>query len=245
MPVIAGDTIPFFGTSFTVKGTMERTGMDFFDKSVFMTMDAAYRMAEASKTRAMEPITVGRNQISTVLVKAQEGISPDRLAVRIEHDVPGVKAIASDKVVSTVRKQLGGLLKGILIVSAVLWALALLMMGFAFYMIVNERQRELGLLMAMGAKRRHIFRLIITEAVSISTGGGIIGLAAGAALLFAFKGFILESLRLPYLLPGTELLAELVAGAVLFAVLTGLLSSLMPAVFASRMEPYDAVRKGE
>ena len=245
VPVIAGDTIPFFGTSFTVKGTMERTGMDFFDKSVFMTMDAAYRMAEASKTRAMEPITVGRNQISTVLVKAQEGISPDRLAVRIEHDVPGVKAIASDKVVSTVRKQLGGLLKGILIVSAVLWALALLMMGFAFYMIVNERQRELGLLMAMGAKRRHIFRLIITEAVSISTGGGIIGLAAGAALLFAFKGFILESLRLPYLLPGTELLAELVAGAVLFAVLTGLLSSLMPAVFASRMEPYDAVRKGE
>ncbi|MDA8325832.1 MAG: FtsX-like permease family protein [Nitrospiraceae bacterium] len=245
VPVIAGDTIPFYGTSFTVKGTMERTGMSFFDRSVFMTMDAAYRMAAASKTKAMEPITIGRNQISAVLVKADEGFSPERLVIKIEHDVPGVKAIASDAVISTVRRQLSGLLKGILVVSAILWALALLMMGFAFYMIVNERQRELGLLMAMGAKRRHIFRLIITEAVSISTVGGAIGLVVGGALLYFFKGLILESLKLPYLLPGAQMLLELVAGAVVFSVLTGLLSSLIPAVFASRMEPYEAVRKGE
>ncbi len=245
VPVIAGDTIPFFGTSFTVKGTMERTGMNFFDRSVFMTMDAAYRMAEASKTRAMQPISIDRNQISAVLVKADEGFSPERLVIRIEHAVPGVKAIASDRVISTVRKQLSGLMKGILAVSAILWALALLMMGFAFYMIVNERQRELGLLMAMGAKRRHIFRLIITEAVSISTAGGIIGLAVGGTLLYLFKNLMLENLKLPYLLPGLRMLLELVAGAVVFSVLTGLLSSLIPAVFASRMEPYEAVRKGE
>lgn len=245
LPVIAGDTIPFFGTLFKVMGTMEPTGMKFFDQSVFMTMDGAYKMAEDSKTKSMQPINIEKDRISTVLVQVREGYTPDRVAIRIEHDVEGVHAIASDEVISTVRKQLRGLLRGILAISGVLWVLALLLMGFAFSMIVNERQRELGLLRSMGAKKRHIFRLIITEAVIISAGGGIVGLIAGSTLLITFKNLILHSLKLPYLMPSVTLLIELVAGAVIFSLVTGLLSSLLPAVSASRMEPYEAIRKGE
>ncbi len=245
IPVIAGDTIPFFGTPFTVVGTLEPTGMKFFDRTVFMTMDAAYAMAANSKTRAVQPISIDRDKISAVLVKAQSDFTPDRVAIRIEHDVDGVKAIASDEVMNTVRKQLSGLINGILIISAIVWVLALLMMGFAFYMIVNERQREIGLLRAMGAKKRHIFRLIITEAVIISTMGGVCGLVGGAAILLTFKSLILHSLKLPYLLPSPAVLTELVLGTLLFSMLTGLLGSLLPAISASRMEPYEAIRKGE
>jgi len=245
VPVVPGDTIPFFGTAFKVAGTMEPTGMKFFDHSVFMTMDAAYKMAEDSKTKSMQPISIEKDKISAVLVQVQEGFTPDRAAIRIEHDIDGVKAIASDEVISTVRKQLGGLLKGILAVSAVVWVLALLMIGFAFSMIVNERQRELGLLRSMGAKKGHVFRLIIAEAVIISVSGGIVGLIAGSTLLFTFKGLILHSLKLPYLMPSATVLIELVAGAIFFSLLTGLLSSLMPAISASKMEPYEAIRKGE
>ena len=243
--MIAGDSIPFFGTLFKVVGTMEPTGMKFFDQSVFMTMDAAYQMTENSRTKSMQPIFIEKDKISAVLVQVQEGFTPDRIAIRIEHDVDGVKAIASDEVISTVRKQLSGLLKGILLISAVLWVLALLMIGFAFYMIVNERQRELGLLRSMGAKKKHVFRLIISEAMIISTVGGVIGLVAGSAILATFKDLILHSLKLPYLLPSVAMLIELVAGAIIFSSLTGLLSSLVPAVLASRMEPYEAIRKGE
>ncbi len=245
VPVITGDTIPFFGTPFRVAGTMEPTGMKFFDQAAFMTMDAAYAMAENSKTKSMQPINIGRDKISTVLVQVQDGISPERVAIRIEHAIDDVKAIASDEVINTVRKQLSGLLKGIIAISAVLWMLALLMMGFAFYMIVNERQRELGLLRAMGAKKKDLFGLIIAEAVILSTAGGVIGLFLGSILLFTFKNLILHSLKLPYLLPSPVVLGELITGAVVFSVLTGLLSSLLPAVSASKMEPYEAIRKGE
>jgi putative ABC transport system permease protein len=245
LPIIAGDTIPFFGSPFEVVGTMEPTGMKFFDQSVFMTMDAAYRMAENSQTKSMQPISINENEISAVLVQVQDNFTPDRVAIRIEHDVEGVKAIASDEVISTVRRQLGGLLKGILVISAILWALALLMMGFAFYMIVNERQRELGLLRAMGAKKKHVFGLIVSEAVIVSVVGGVVGIAIGSTLLFSFKDMIIHSLKLPYLLPSVTVLAELVSGAVLFSLLTGLLSSLLPAASASKMEPYEAIRKGE
>jgi putative ABC transport system permease protein len=245
LPIMTGDSIPFFGTQFTVAGTMEPTGMKFFDQSVFMTTEAAYSMAENSKGKSMQPLDLERSRISAVLVQIQDGVTPERIAIRIEHEIEGVKAIASDEVTSTVRRQLSGLLKGILIISSILWILALLMTGFAFYMIVNERQRELGLLRAMGARKGHIFSLIITEAVVISISGGVIGIAAGGSLLFAFKDIIIRSLKLPYLLPSLPVLGELITGAVFFALITGLLASLLPAVFASRMEPYDAIRKGE
>ena len=245
MPVMAGDQISFFGTLFKVVGTMEPTGIKFFDQSIFMTMDAAYKMAEDSKTKSMQPIILSKDEISTVLVRVEEGIAPDRVAIRIEHDVDGVRAMASDEVISTVRKQLMGLLKGILIISALLWILSLLMMGFVFYMIVNERQRELGLLRSMGARKKHVFGLIITEAVIISGLGGIAGLISGSAILMIFKDAILQHLKLPYLLPQMTFLVELVLGAVIFSLLTGILSSLFPAVLASNMEPYEAIRKGE
>ncbi len=245
LPILKGDSLPFFGTMFTVVGTMEPTGMKFFDQSVFMTMDAAYAMAANSRTKSMQPIDIDRNKISAVLVQVQENFTPDRVAIRIENAVEGVKAIASDEVVSNVRRQLAGLLRGILAISAVLWVLALLMMGFAFYMIVNERQRELGLLRAMGAKRGQIFNLIVTEAVLISVTGGLFGVGIGFSLLLAFKDMIVKDLKLPYLLPSGGMLAELIFGAIIFSILTGLLSSLLPAASASKMEPYEAIRKGE
>jgi len=245
LPVMTGDSIPFFGTQFTAAGTMEPTGMKFFDQSVFMTTEAAYAMAENSRGKSMQPLELEKSKISAVLVQVQDGFTPDRIAIRIEHNIEGVKAIASDEVTSTVRRQLSGLLKGILVISSILWILALLITGFAFYMIVNERQRELGLLRAMGARKGHIFSLIIAEAVVISLTGGIVGITAGASLLYAFKDMIIRSLKLPYLLPSLPVLGELITGAVFFALITGLLASLLPAVFASRMEPYDAIRKGE
>jgi putative ABC transport system permease protein len=245
MPVIAGDQISFFGTLFKVEGTMEPTGIKFFDQSIFMTMDAAHKMIEDSKTKSMQPISLGDDQISTVLVRVDEGIAPDRVAIRIEHDVDGVKAMASDEVISTVRKQLMGLLKGILVISALLWIISLMMMGFVFYMIVNERQRELGLLRSMGAKKKHVFGLIITEALIISGIGGIAGLISGSAILMISKDVLLQHLKLPYLLPETSFLLEIVLGAVIFSLMTGILSSLFPAMLASNMEPYEAIRKGE
>jgi putative ABC transport system permease protein len=245
LPLIVGMQVPFYGTNFIVVGNMEATGMKYFDSSVFMTMDAAYRMAENSQKKSLQPITIERDKISAVLVQVNPDMSPQRVAIHITHDIDGVKAIASDEVINTVRRQLGGLMKGIIGISGVLWVFALLMMGFAFYMIVNERQREIGLLRAMGALRRQVFGLILLEAVMITAAGGLLGLGIGAGLLYSTKGLILEYLKLPYLMPPLPVLQGLIAGAVVFAIITGLLASLLPAVLAGRLEPYDAIRQGE
>jgi putative ABC transport system permease protein len=245
VPVIAGDAIPFFGTTFRVAGTMEPTGMDFFDRAVFMSLDGAYMMAENSRTRALQPLEVGRDKISTVLVQVKDEFTPDRIAIRIEHDIPGVKALVSDTVISTVRKQLSGLIHAILIISIILWFIVLLIMAFAFYMIVNERRREIGLLRAMGANKRHIAAIILNEATLLSAAGGAAGIIFGYGLLTSFKNLILHYLKLPYLFPTTAELISLTAGALFFSIVTGLLAALLPSIAILSVEPYEAIRSAE
>jgi putative ABC transport system permease protein len=245
IPVVAGNEIPFFGSGFRVAGTMEPTGMDFFDRAAFMSLESAYRMAESSRTAAVKPLEIGRDKISTVLVQIDEDMTPDRVAIRIEHDVDGVKAIASDTVISTVRQQLSGLIRAIFMISAILWAIVLLIMAFAFSMIVNERRREIGLLRAMGAARGQLTRIILTEAGLLSTIGGAAGVILGFGILLSFKELMLHHLRLPYLFPSPADLALLIGGAVAIALLTGLLSALLPAWSAVRTEPYEAIRSSE
>ncbi len=245
IPVIAGDHVKFFGTTFKVAGTMEPTGMDFFDRSGFMSLDAAYRMAEDSATKAVQRVDVHRDQISTVLVQVSEDSTPDRVAIHIEHDVPGVKALVSEKVISTVRMQLSGLIHAIVVIGVILWAIVLLIMAFAFYMIVNERRRELGLLRAMGATRRHVAAIILTEASLLSALGGALGIALGLGLLVTFHDLLVHHLRLPYLFPPAMQLVALTAAALAFSVLTGLLSALLPSVSVMKTPPYDAIRNSE
>jgi putative ABC transport system permease protein len=245
VPVIVGDKIPFYGTTFTVAGTMEPTGMDFFDRAVFMSLDTAYDMAANSKVKALQPLEIDRNQISTVLVQVREDMSPDRVAIRIEHDISGIKAIVSDTIISTVRQQLSGLIRAILIISIVLWVIVLLIMSFAFYMIVNERRREIGLLRAMGGNRGHIAAIILNEAVLLSSTGGATGILLGFALLSGFKDLLLHYLKLPYLFPNTEQMIILTVGALLFSILTGLSAALLPSISVLKIEPYEAIRSAE
>jgi putative ABC transport system permease protein len=245
VPVIAGDRIPFFGTNFTVAGTMEPTGMDFFDRAVFMSLDAAYRMAEDSKASSLQPLEISKEQISTVLVQVRDDSTPDRVAIHIEHDLSGVKALVSDTVISTVRKQLAGLIKAILIISVILWFIVLLIMAFAFYMIVNERRREIGLLRAMGANRGHIFSIFLTEAALLSCAGGVAGVVLGYGLLFSFKNLMLHYLRLPYLFPSAGELITLTIGALIISLATGLIAALLPSLAVLTAEPYDAIRSAE
>ena len=47
-------------------------------------------------------------------------------------------------------------------------------------MVVSERTREIGLRKALGAKRRDIMSQVLTESITLSLTGGIVGIGLGA-----------------------------------------------------------------
>jgi putative ABC transport system permease protein len=97
----------------------------------------------------------------------------------------------------------------------------------------------------MGAKKGHIFKIILTEASMLSALGGIAGIALGGSGLYIFKGFIRSSLSIPYLWPSPLEYGLLIAFCFMLSMLTGLIAVLYPATKSMLMEPYSAIRRGE
>lgn len=245
VPVLPGDMIPFFGTNFTVAGTMDPTGMDVLDRSVFMSLETAYRMAEDSRERSPQPIMVDRDRISAVLAAVREGGSPDRVAIGIEHAVPGIRAITTSSVTTLVKDQISGTVRVVISAGVLLWAVVLLITAFAFMMIVQERRRELGLLRAMGATRGHLCRLVLTEAAGLSAAGALCGIGLSTFLLLLFEAALMGSLKVPYLFPPAMTYAAYAAATMVFSVASGVLAAAMPAVSIAKREPYEVIRGSE
>lgn len=98
---------------------------------------------------------------------------------------------------------------------------------------VSERTREIGIRLAVGARPQDIIYQFLLEAVLISAGGGLCGVAAG-------------SLSIPLaraLNNGVALLSPASIPAALgMALFTGLFFGLYPAVRAARLDPIQALR---
>ena len=122
------------------------------------------------------------------------------------------------------------------------WVLLLIMLGLVFAMAVNERGRELGIMRAMGATRLHVFRLIVTEAMLLTTAGGAVGIALAWIGLLNFKKLIIASLgNIYFLWPSFTYIAKIGLACLLLMLLTGAISALYPAFKSIRREPYDAI----
>ncbi len=113
---------------------------------------------------------------------------------------------------------------------------------------VTERTREIGIRMAIGAKRRDIISQFLIEAASVSCCGGIIGIIVGC-FGSAIMGNIMlakqleEQIWMPEVEQFTVLpSAMLIVGAFLFSALLGIIFGIYPANKASKLQPVEALR---
>ncbi len=101
-------------------------------------------------------------------------------------------------------------------------------------MVVSERTREIGLRKALGARRRDIVWQILTESVTLSIFGGIVGISLGFGLALLISRFS------P--LPASVQPWSVMMGIGITA-LVGLFFGLYPAVRAASLDPIEALRR--
>jgi putative ABC transport system permease protein len=162
-----------------------------------------------------------------------------RTALRVERRLKPTEPdnfgiVASDSVMGIFQQATAGI--AVVLVGIV--GLSLLVGGIVIMnimlMVVSERTREIGLRKALGAKRRDIMSQVLTESITLSLCGGILGIALGA-----FIAFLISALT-P--VPSSVELWSVALGVMVTAAV-GLFFGYYPARRAAMLDPIEALRR--
>lgn len=99
------------------------------------------------------------------------------------------------------------------------------------FVSVVERTKEIGLRMALGARRRDIKRQFLLESALLATSGGIVGVLLGALVAMAVNQIFPARVKVLFILIGIGT-----------ATVTGLLAGLAPSSAAAKLPPVEALR---
>lgn len=233
--------IEIYGYNMTLRGNLEPTGTGI-DQTLFMAIDTAQAMSAGSATSAMRTMSISPSRISTITVRVLPGFDAHQVAAQISRDTDAI-AIESPDLFGSFRKQMTGLLWGFFALAAIIWVVAMVLIGIVFSMAANERRREIAVLRALGATRDFILLSVMSEAVLLALGGAVAGIAIAGAGLYMFKDMIAGSLQMPFLFPSLPTFIGLFIAGVALAIVTVALSALIPAMRLSRHEPAIAMRE--
>ena len=209
-----------------------------FDAMVFVTRKTAADLAKAAENIFQHPLSKDGSLISTVMLRLRPGVDSTAVAREINRKMSDddVYALFSKKFVSAIGSSLALVSWMIRGATALIWALAVLVIALLFALTVNERRSEMGVLRALGASRRRILSLYGAEALLISLYGAALGVALGAAAAAAALPAVAGALKLPFLTPSWPVLFTLAGMALAASVLTGAASAMLPALKAVKSD---------
>lgn len=239
-----GTVLTFYGHNFTVAGKLDPTGMGM-DSSIFVRMEDAYTMSKESGQKAVRPVGIREGQVSAVLVRVSPGEDRDEIAQLIRKNVLGTYPFTVSYVAKKVNTQLSAATQVLFAVTAAVTLVSFPFIALISTMVANERRRELGLLRAMGATRGFVFSVVFGESVLLAIIGGLAGVVITGLILSQFVPFITASLEVPFLWPSVWTTVAEAGAAILLVIGVAGTAALYPAYRSSRMEPYEAIRKGE
>lgn len=117
-------------------------------------------------------------------------------------------------------------------------------------MVVLERTKELGMLMAIGMNRVRVFSMIVLETVLLTLVGGVIGTLVGSGISKYFETHAIDMslwaegyAQLGYnTLVYTSIDINLMISVIIMVIITGIIAALYPAYKALKHEPAEALR---
>jgi putative ABC transport system permease protein len=210
------------GQTFTVVGLSAGT-TTWMTSYLFMRLGAAQRLFGAP------------GAVSLVLVTPAAGVSPEELRSRLA-SIPGSDAMLKSDLIATTRSTYLSVFGAPLqIMAAIASLVGTLVVGMVIYTATLERQREYGVLKAVGARNRVLYRVVGIQALVAAVAGSVLGLglALGTAQL-------VMGLRPQFLIAVEPASAGLALAA---GVGMALLAALFPARMLAHLAPAEVFRK--
>lgn len=234
---IAGEMV---SASFRVEGIYSVTSLSFEERTVFV------------KANALNQLIDDPNAVTEVAVVLENPDNYREAAAQIQEKFPQTKVRHWADMAPSLYYSLEFLHQNLA------WIVGIIILGVSFgllntiLMSVLERVNELGILMAIGMKKRKVFSMIVMETTLLSVVGGLIGITLSylMVILLNIRGVDLSGTggdglgefgyaSLVYLKVPPNLYYEIGILVIVFAIL----ASVYPALKAIRLQPAEAVRQ--
>jgi putative ABC transport system permease protein len=234
---VIGQRITISGQKLNVIGVFEKVGESLVGQSYDKMVIVPFK-----KVRTV--VNTDRNESNVIMASAKEGKTVAQLKDELTGIMRSVRRLrpgADDNFAlndpSLISNQLDSLFGALGIMGTIIGMFSILVGGFGIanimFVSVRERTNEIGIQKALGAKNFIILSQFLTESVVLCLLGGVAGLvlvALGAyiaAVAFEFDIFLSA---------GNVVLGLLLSAGI------GLISGLIPAWMAARLNPVDAIR---
>lgn len=218
-----GDNLRINEGNYRVVGIYE-TGVSFEDGGAVMTLADAQRAFDKQR------------RVSYLAIKLKDIGRLDEVKSEIETRWPDLAATRSGE--SSTQTEMFGIVRSF---GWFIGIFAILVGGLGMMnttlMSVFERTREIGVLRAVGWRRRRVVAMILGESIALSAFGGVLGILLGVGLV-----------RLTSLVPAMETLLSgiftpaIFAQALVTALLLGTIGGIYPAWRAAQLAPVEAMR---
>lgn len=177
-----------------------------------------------------------KGKVTVFNIRLENGASSSKVIQEIESRFPGVSAMEAEEALKSNQ--------GIKMAKGMAWATSLiaLLVGAigtmnTMGMSVFERTKEIGILRAVGWRKRRIIFMILLESITISIIGGLIGSFSGKILLIGLSRYSLTSSFVSGDIPPVVFLE-----AFLVAFVLGLIGGIYPAFRGANLSPIEALR---
>jgi putative ABC transport system permease protein len=220
----SGKTITMAGRDFTVSGILWQTGGE---------EDSAIVMDRGE----LAALTGRSGQINLIEVTAADSGAVEAIGHDISQALPGTSVISVKKSLEFNAQANGSLTKFGLAATVLIVLVSVLIVTLTTLAAVRERQREIGVFRAVGYRQRDIWALLLTEALILSGGAAVAGIALGLVGA-AFGPRLVDGLTLRFT-PN----ALVVGSGVVLAVVLAVAATLYPAWRAARLDPAAAIKQ--
>ena len=236
-----GKEVRIYGRRFNVIGVLEKEGAGLFgnskDTSVWIPVNIVRRIFGDNN----------KNTFPQIVVKPEKGVDNAEFIAMLTQQLRLKRGLKPDEVSTFFINQLQGFADLIDNITGSMNFIGLIISGFSLlvggfgianimFVSVKERTNLIGIQKSLGAKNKFILFQFLFEAVILAVIGGLIGL---------FLVFIVSILASQFtgdfefvLSPWNMLVGTAISAAI------GLISGILPAISASRLDPVEAIRTG-
>ena len=240
------DNFQLFDNTLRVVGQFDPTGSTL-DNAVYMNFETAKKVIDSSLRKGLNKYSTLETDriISSVMVKVAPGYDAEAVAAQIREQVPGVSVATSTKLVSGIAASLDATSRTVTVLIGVAWGVGLLMITLMFVLMIVERQREFGTLIALGAHKGLVARIVVSESVAVNAVGAGLGVLVSGVLITSFSGLVRQTIGLGFLIPSLPVITSLAAGTVAAMGLVALVSSWIALRALNTAEASALLKEGE